>query len=651
MKKVLFLSVLLFASGLVHAADGTVASAIAMAPVDGGGTVLMTKPGGTAMEIKGEGIMGMKVEGVVSTPGKIIVTTTGARYVFDGASNEIACYQRIGGERLVGTVKFPGTPPDLRLAELKVEKADADECLLSAGKVRVIVRNDSYLRFDGLGDRKPVLESALKNARGRDDEGVHGLFDGKGGTLVYRDVAAFAVMPPREFDFDMYFGLRANQLGSEWGLKGTDLVIEENVKRGVNLFVIWSSACWETAQYDANKPFVPVEEDELKRVIAKIHGLKARVVLYTINGMIGNRASPEIFLKRMGELVDQFGADGVYDDEATKNWSQEQLYDFLRAQKKSYPKLLCIFHRPSNPLAEAYIDAKVIGEFGGSVVADDMDSRQWSNTVVLWIVDHNMGRTVKAVDTLLACRSHMYWPASGLPLNDLPGGNADYSRLWENYYAPRLDLMQLEHLRETGKLAEGDYSARKKAAEARITEFKESKVDQKAKSLPGLTGKFAVSSQAGKVYSPRDYAPELAADGSITTCWLAAEKWGHEYNWSSNHKITLDSLTLENMAKEWLSVDLGKEVDVKKVLYDTHYPCAEEKEVWQEAFRISVSLDGKSWRPVMEKNGLTMAERFEMFLPEVVKARYLRVDGIHTKSARVPFWHQAYVTELQVYDK
>ena len=74
-----------------------------------------------------------------------------------------------------------------------------------------------------------------------------------------------------------------------------------------------------------------------------------------------------------------------------------------------------------------------------------------------------------------------------------------------------------------------------------------------------------------------------------------------------------------------------------------------EQEIWQEAFTILASDDGKEWKPVLEKTGVTEAQRFEFNVS--IKARYLKVTQITSHFKNYPDWHYAYVTELQAYEK
>ena len=79
-----------------------------------------------------------------------------------------------------------------------------------------------------------------------------------------------------------------------------------------------------------------------------------------------------------------------------------------------------------------------------------------------------------------------------------------------------------------------------------------------------------------------------------------------------------------------------------------NWPGADAEQVWQEAFRIRASADGKSWSPLLVEAGLKRARRFDVRVGPV-QARYVRVDGSRSPCRRLSFWHAAYVTELQVY--
>lgn len=609
---------------------------------------------------KGNGIMGMKVESVVVQPASITVTTTGAIYVFDRQANRIVCRQRIGNDREVGTVRFDVTAP-VGAASFAFERADDTECVLKAGKVTATIRNDSLLAVEGVKTSELIVQCTLKHARARDlfskargswgfDRNVPGHFDGQGGLIAFQDAPAVAVMPPKPFDWQTYGTIWPAELGSTlYGLAGADRIIRENARRGINLFVIWGGTAWQTDMHDAGKPYVPADPEAFKRAIEAVHRERGKVMVYLTSGNLASRGTPETFATRIDELVAAWKIDGVYLDSPSKGWSRRQMFEFLRDLKRKHPALLVFMHEPMDPLAEAYLDAKVIGEFDrdpGQVSFDKIDSRQWSNTPVFWVPDHNIGRSAKAVDTLMESRARMYWGL--LPSTDLPGKPA-HIRLFEQYYKPLVELEYLAWLEAAGQIQRWQQDHRRNLT-ARADRFLQTDWSTRERVTAGVEGKATASSQEGAVYYPADYAPGNAVDGSRETCWLAAADRADKHDWTSNHALSVASVSAARMALPWLQIELPAEKTVASVLYDTHWPGQSSNEVWQEAFRIAVSADGKAWTTVAEKKDLTRADRFDLkFTP--VACRYVRVDGIKTVCKRVDFWHAAYVTELQVYEQ
>ena len=608
---------------------------------------------------KGRGIMGMKVESVIVQPASIAVTTTGASYLFDRQANRIVCRQRIGADRAVGTVRFDVTAP-AGAASFTFDRADANECVLKAGKVTATIRNDSGLRFEGLKASELIVQCTLKHARPRDlfskargswgfDRNVAGHFDGQGGLIVYRDVPGVAVMPPRPFNWQTYGTIWPAGLGSTlYGLAGTDRIIRENARRGINLFVIWGGTAWQTDMHDARKPYVPANPAALTKAIGAVHRERGKVMVYLTSGNLASRGTPRTFAERIDELVAAYKIDGIYLDAPSRGWSRREMFDFLRDLKRKRPTLLVFMHQPMDPLAEAYLDGKIIGEYernAGQVNFDKLDSRQWSNTVVFWVPDHNIGRCRKAVDTLIESRARMYWGL--LPSTDLPGRPV-HIRLFEQYYKPLVELEYLAYLEATGKIQRWQHNHRRNLT-SRVDRFTRTDWSRRNRVTLGLAGKAAASSQEGAVYSPADHAPTNAVDGSQETCWLAAADRADKHDWTSNHALSKASVSVARMARQWLQVELPAEKSVAGVFYDTHWPGQSGSEVWQEAFRIAVSTDGRTWTTVAEKKDLTRADRFQLKFPPVA-CRYVRVDGIRTRCKRVEFWHGAYVTELQVYE-
>jgi len=607
----------------------------------------------------GEGIMGMKVESVATSPGMTVVTATGAVYVFDHRTDRILCHQRIGQQRKVAEIELR-VGAGLRLRDLKIHSVTDRQAVFRSGKATVLVRNDSGLCFAGLQRSALRVRCTLKYARRRDlfskrrgnwgyDRNVEGWFDGLGGFVAYGDTVCYAVMPPRVFDFEAYRSLRPAELGSTlWGFRGTERVIRENRNRGVNLFVIWGGTAWETDMYDARKPFKPADQTGFRRVIEKVHRQRNRVMVYLTSGQLGNRGTPETLQKRIDELVAKYHIDGVYLDGPSRDWSRQEMFDFLRDLKRRRPKLLVFMHRPLDPLAEAYLDAKIIGEsdrIKGQVNADAIDSRQWSNVLVFWVPDHNIGRTAQAVDTILEHRAAMYWGL--LPSTDLPG-RPDYIKLWQEYYLPKLDELYYQHLRDTGRMKPERYESRRQWVQRRLERFMKDRNPRWMQVPKGLAGKVTASSQEGLIYYPDHYKPANAADGSLQTCWLAAADRPDRYDWSSNHAMSVASLSPRRMAAQWLQLELPKEQIITRIVYDTHWPGQPPQALWQEKFRISVSTDGRNWTAVAEKSDLKRAQRFDLKITPV-NARFIRVDGIHSHCKRLGFWHGAYVTELQVY--
>ena len=607
---------------------------------------------------KGKGIMGMKIESVVAGGESITVTTTGAVYVFDRKTNRIVCRQRIGGEREVGVIRFAPSAA-AGAASFEFDRATDLECVLTAGDVTATIRNDSSLRFDGLKVADLIVKTTLKYARRRDlfskargswgfDRNVIGHFDGQGGLIAYQDTPAVAVMPPKPFDWNAYGTIFPAELGSTlYGLAGTDKVIRENRRRGVNLFVIRGGTAWQTDMHDAAKPYVPADEAAFKKTIEQVHRERGKVMVYLTSGQLGSRGTPENFARRIEELVSGYKIDGVYLDSPSKGWSREQMLEFLRQLKRKRPKLLMFMHEPMDPLAEAYLDGKIIGEFDrntGQVNFDKLDARQWSNTVVYWVPDHNIGRRRKAVDTILESRARMYWGM--LPSTDLPG-KPPQMRLYEQYYRPRVELEYLTYLQAAGTLQRW-HQGRRRNLTARVNRFLATDWSRRNRVTMGIAAKATAVSQEGLIYHPDDHAPAKAVDGSQETCWLAAAARPNKHDWTSDHAMSIASVAVARMAKQWLQIELPAPQLITKVFYDTHWPGQRSDQVWQEEFRISASADGKAWTPLVEKTGLTRAERFNLKITPVT-ARYVRVDHIKTRCKRVDFWHGAYVTELQVY--
>ncbi len=112
----------------------------------------------------------MAVKDVFENESKVVIKTTGARYVFnkDEPSGSIDCYQLLNGERHVARIDFAG----LSFTNTTVQKKDDSTCLLSIvpirGNYNAIPVNETFVRVMSMVSRRCYAKFArvwLPNAR------------------------------------------------------------------------------------------------------------------------------------------------------------------------------------------------------------------------------------------------------------------------------------------------------------------------------------------------------------------------------------------------------------------------------------------------------------------------------------------------------
>ncbi|MBI4397576.1 MAG: discoidin domain-containing protein, partial [Candidatus Omnitrophica bacterium] len=135
--------------------------------------------------------------------------------------------------------------------------------------------------------------------------------------------------------------------------------------------------------------------------------------------------------------------------------------------------------------------------------------------------------------------------------------------------------------------------------------------------------------RGAKVTSSSYYNSNYAAWKATDGLYSASGMWASEYR----------------DRDEWLQVDLGRSVELSKVLIDTQGTAFLGDDTRVKDFRIQISEDGINWISVAQETDLSWHGTFEYkFLPK--RARYIRVDGIHGANAFANYY--APIREIQV---
>jgi hypothetical protein len=342
----------------------------------------------------------MKVESIEDSGSMIIVTTTGAEYVFqkDGDKGVVTCRQRLNASRHLATIELEHPLPTLT-----VEHRTDSTCVLHqavegcGGYLRFQVNSDSVLDIYCGMPMRVKIKGDLAAKHSSEKNGSVVMLDEIGGIGVYPykklldsefsnatqnqwdvkynlGVASrllVSVFPPRERCFSTacedgiahhgsigsYFELTfpTDEMIDELAQHANVLVLHADIwkgkltRKGKKLTNIQSAIedAMFVSYYDT-----PVNENELRRVIQKSHSVGMKVIPYMSPHYSVAKGSD--YLDRLRDVQEKYEFDGVYLDEISQI-DIMYAYQMMRDIRELLGNKIIYYHSSFGPLASKYL--------------------------------------------------------------------------------------------------------------------------------------------------------------------------------------------------------------------------------------------------------------------------------------------------------
>ena len=436
----------------------------------------------------------MQIREIAQGKEQLTIVTTGAKYIINtaAAQGRIDCYQRLNRERLVASLKF-----NFSFSALSVEKQDCDSCILhqhmpGRSYMRLEINGDSLLDIHSPAYKMGKPLCATVNVSGSDfvpyytaeNNGNILLLDDVGGIGVYaykgfikKDTTNFVgkeltvdyqaatgdcrlfvcVCPPRKFNHAQSVEERIchNFLAPfAWQYPyPADETIEELAKY-TNILVLHNEI-WQGKYTRAGKPvntpeehqqdacyccfdYVPVDEQELKRVINKARSLGMKIIPFT--SPYYSLARDNDFLDKMAKMVDKYGMDGVYFDCVSNDMADA--YQMVKSARRMLKDKILYVHLYHDPLMSRHLFCPFIDAYADYTLrAEDLES--FSDDFLRYIISgYNVSNSIgyicynacspdfmaKLIDKALQvkARFHLGWP------------EGDIEKLLKKEYFPKL---------------------------------------------------------------------------------------------------------------------------------------------------------------------------------------------------------------------
>lgn len=432
----------------------------------------------------------LKVVSVKKDKGKFTVVTSGARYEIQktGKTGRIFCYQMLNEERLVATLDFC-----FSFSALTLDRVEPHTCVFN-----LITSGCSYLMLQINGDSLLDIRSyspltitvqgnftpdygAEKNDNILliDKTGGIGLYPYKGVKLSaefhnftaetwqakyalgYNARFFVSVFPPRRFNRTQFFEDRISHHGSigPWAPYPypSDTMLEE-LSKYANILVlhegIWqgkltkaggsvktSKDVYEEAAYCCSD-YLPVNRNELLRVVKKSHALKMRVIPY-MSPFYSMAKGMDIFLGRVREKIEEYSFDGVYYDRISTDITCS--YDMMKNTRAMLKDKIIYLHCTIDPIGkhiycpfiETYanytIKAEHFSQFTEKYLRYVISGYNISNaTGYICYYDYPLDFMRKLIDKALAFNARFY----------LGSPEAEHEKLLKKHYFPKLGKMR-----------------------------------------------------------------------------------------------------------------------------------------------------------------------------------------------------------------
>ena len=434
----------------------------------------------------------MNVESVTEDRSEIAVVTTGAKYVFEksGKQGRILCHQQLNQKRLLTAIEL-----NCPFSSLSVEYYDDATCVLNQGLegcsfLRVQINSDSLLdiscRSDWAMTRELLLSfsgnfvpdySAQKDGHVllADEDGGLGIYPYRGLRKIELTNAAeknwqisyalepscrllVSVFPPRPFNYEQSLQDRIahHDLEEPWLISPypPDEMIAE-ASEYANILVL-HTMIWQGKRTRASQPltsvddvysdaawscfdYVPVNEEELRRVIATAHSVGMRVIPYM--SPMFSMAKGKDFLDRVESTLGKYGFDGVYFDGISMDIIYS--YELMREARARLGEQLIYLHSTYDPVGSHNVYCPFIHTYADFVLRAENVERFDDNHLRYAISGFNTSNTInyicyytyrldfirELIDKALPAKARFYL---GLP-------ETEKEKLLKKEYFPKLD--------------------------------------------------------------------------------------------------------------------------------------------------------------------------------------------------------------------
>jgi len=371
----------------------------------------------------------MKVLKVEDDQKRIVVQTTGAEFVIEKDQGAIACAGLVNGRRNLAVIKF-----GCSLADLRVVESDEDSCVMHMGIhegitgyggthyfLRIQIYRDSLVRINSQKEVGLTVEGCFQPEYTAEKNGNVLLIGKDSGIGLYpykelhnvnlADLSSknwkadytfdkyytmlISVFPPRKFNEEQSIAERIVHHGTlssienvnpppgpypsdamlkDFSKFATVLVLHEGIWRGYitekGLSLQNAADTWLDASFCTGS-FIPADENEFRRVIAKAHDLGMKIIPYT--SPFYSTALGKDFLGRAGKMLAKYDLDGIYFDDISYN-DILYAYDMIRETRAMLKDKIIYYHCTLGalysrsiycPFVDTYADYILRAESGG----------------------------------------------------------------------------------------------------------------------------------------------------------------------------------------------------------------------------------------------------------------------------------------------
>jgi len=426
----------------------------------------------------------MKVEKVEENKNKVIIVTTGAKYIIDksGKTGKISCYQLLNKERLLATINF-----NYSFSTLSVEGKDDSTCVLyqqlkrgQCAYLRLGINRDSLLNIYSCGELNLAFSSNFLPDYEVEKNGNILLIDEAGGMGIYpykglknKELVKsnneelrinynldnycqilVSLFPPRKFNYAQSFAERVAHHSFYPNPYPTDRMIEE-ARKYTNILVlheeIWQGnytrkgKVLKTREDDyANAAcscfnYLPVNEKELRRIVKKAHSLKMKVIPYM--SPFYSMAKGRDFLDRVENVLRKYEMDGVYFDGISSDILDA--YRIVKDTREMLKDKILYVHCTSGPLLSRNIYCPFIDTYADYILRAEHATHLTDEYLRYVISGYNISNTIgyvcyydlpidfikKIIDKTLAVNARFY----------LGSPETERERLLKKEYFPKLE--------------------------------------------------------------------------------------------------------------------------------------------------------------------------------------------------------------------